>query len=140
MSVEQNKAIVRRFVEEVLSGHDLSVLPELLRDDYVDHDPGNVEGEQMGTAGAAQEVSAFVTGLPDMRVSIDDLIGGGDYVTLRGVLEGTHKGELFGIPATSKMIRVPAIQMFRLVDGRIVEAWLELDRLGMLRQLGVMPA
>jgi steroid delta-isomerase-like uncharacterized protein len=139
MSVEQNKAVVRRFVNEVLSGHDLAVLDAILRDDFVDHDPGNIPGEQVGIEGAKQDVTAFVTGLPDMRVSIDDLIGEGDYVTLRGVLEGTHQGELFGIPATGKTIQVSAMQMYRLVDGRIAEAWLELDRVGMMQQLGVMP-
>jgi predicted ester cyclase len=139
MSVEQNKAAVRRFVDEVLSGHDLSVLESILRDDYVDHDPGNIQGEEAGIEGAKQDVTAFVTGLPDMRVTIGDLIGEGDYVTVRGVLEGTHQGELFGIPATGKPIRVSAMQMFRLDNGRIAEAWLELDRVGMLQQLGVMP-
>lgn len=140
MSIEQNKGTVRRFYEEMLSGHDLEVAEELFTEDFVDHDPEDPEGRPSGIEGAKEEVGAYIAAFPDMRVSVDDLFGEGDRIVVRGTLRGTHEGAFAGIPPTGKAATVPTMQTFRMVDGKIAEAWLSIDRLGMLQQLGMMPA
>jgi steroid delta-isomerase-like uncharacterized protein len=140
MSADRNRVTVRRFFEEMLSGHDLEVAGELFTEDFVDHDPDDPGGRLSGVAGAKEEVGLYIAAFPDMRVSVDDLIAEDDRVVVRATLRGTHAGAFAGIPATGKAVTVPAMQAFRLVDGRIAEAWLSIDRLGMLQQLGVMPA
>jgi steroid delta-isomerase-like uncharacterized protein len=140
MSVDQNKTVVRRFYDEMLSGHDLSVAGDLFTADFIDHDPDDPQGRLSGVEGAAEEVGAYIAAFPDMQVSVDDLFAEGDRVAVRGTLQGTHRGAFAGIPPTGKSVTVPAIQTFRLVDGKIAEAWLSIDRLGMLQQLGVIPA
>ena len=140
MSTEQNKAVVRRFVEEMLSRHNLDVAGELFTDDFVDHDPEDPDGRLSGVSGAREEVGVYITAFPDMEVSVDELVAEGDRVALRATVRGTHGGELAGIPATGKRVEVVAMQIYRLVDGKIAEAWLSIDRLGMLQQIGVIPA
>ncbi len=140
MSTEQNKAVVRRFYEEMLSRHQLAVAGELFTDDFVDHDPDDPEGRVSGIEGAKEEVGVYIAAFPDMEVSVDDLFAEGDRVAVRGTLRGTHAGALAGIPPTGKAVTVPAIQTFRLVDGKIAEAWLSIDRLAMLQQIGALPA
>jgi steroid delta-isomerase-like uncharacterized protein len=139
MSIEQNKAVVRRFYDEMLSRHDLSVAVELFTEDFIDHDPEDPDGRLSGVEGAKEEVAAYINAFPDMQVSVDDLFAEGDRVVVRGTLRATHNGEFAGIPPTGKSVNIVAIQTFRLVDGKIAEAWLSIDRLGMLQQLGVMP-
>ena len=137
---EANKAVVRRFYEEMLSQHNLEVAAELFTEDFVDHDADSPEGRLSGIEGAKQEVGVYIQAFPDMVVTIDDSIAEGDRVAIRGVLTGTHRGELAGIPATGKPVKVTVQQSFRLKDGKIAEAWLEIDRLGILQQIGAFPA
>ena len=140
MSTEQNKATVRRFIEEMLSRHDFSVAGEIFTADFVDHDMDDPDGRASGVQGARDEVARYIAGFPDMTVSVEDLFAEGDRVAFRGTLRGTHQGPFGGIPATGKPVSVTAQQIYRLVDGKIAEAWLSIDRLAVLQQLGVMPA
>ncbi len=137
---EANKAVIRRFWDEMLSGHNLNVAEELFTPDFVDHDADDpIEGRVSGVEGAKREVGVFFTAFPDMEVTIDEIIAEGDRVAVRGMLRGTHKGELLGIPPTGKTVNVWAWQTYRLAGGRIAEAWLNVDRLTLLQQLGVIP-
>lgn len=140
MATTDNKTIVRRFCEEMLSQHNLDVAGDLFTSDFVDHDPDNPAGRRAGVAGAKEEVGAYITAFPDMRVTIQDLVAEADRVVMRGVLTGTHQGPMMGIPPTSKPVEVGALQIYRIADGKIAEAWLQIDRLGMLQQLGLIPA
>lgn len=140
MSIEQNKTTVRRFYEEMLSGHNLGVAADLFTADFIDHDPEDPDGRLSGVDGAREEVGVYIAAFPDMEVRVDDIFGEGDRVVVRGTLRGTHRGAFAGIPPTGKAVTVGAMQTFRMVDGKIAEAWLSIDRLGMLQQLGVMPA
>ena len=140
MSIEQNKGVVRRFYTDMLSGHDLTIAGELFAEDFIDHDPDDPRGRLSGVAGAQQEVGAYISAFPDMNVSVDDLFAEGDRVAVRATLTGTHRGDMAGIPPTGKSVTVPAIQTFRMANGKIAEAWLSIDRLGMLQQIGVIPA
>jgi steroid delta-isomerase-like uncharacterized protein len=142
MSEEENKAVVRRFAEEVLSGHNLDVVAEIFAENFVDHDPGEQDsaGKEIGIEGAKAETEQFTTGFPDIRVSPEQIIAEGDKVVGRFTMTGTHTGTFLGIPPTGKSVNVTGIQVFRIADGKIAEAWLQIDRLGLLQQLGVVPS
>lgn len=140
MSTEQNKATVRRFYEEMLTRHNLDVAGELFTADFVDHDMDDPEGRASGIEGAKAEVGAYIAAFPDMEVIVDDLFAEGDRVAVRSTLRGTHNGPLAGIPPTGKPVKAAALQTFRMVDGKIAEAWLSIDRLVMLQQIGALPA
>ena len=139
MSTESQKAVVRRFVDEMLNRQDLAVAEQLFTPDFVDHDADDPDGRRSGVEGARAEVGAFLRAFPDMRVSTDQLIAEADTVVYRGRVSGTHTGDFFGIPATGKPFSVWVWQTFRLEGDKIAEAWLHIDRLGMLQQLGVVP-
>ena len=139
MSTEAQKAVVRRFVEEMLNGQNLAVAEELFTADFVDHDADDPAGRLSGIDGARAEVGAFLSAFPDMRVTTDQIVAEGDTVVYRGQVSGTHSGDFFGIPATGKQFSVWVWQTFRLEGNKIAEAWLHIDRLGLLQQLGVVP-
>jgi steroid delta-isomerase-like uncharacterized protein len=118
------------------------VIDEIFAPDFVDHDPDEADpsGKIIGTQGARADVIGFTTGFPDLRVTPDQLLTEGDRVVGRFTVTGTHTGEFMGIPPTGKGVSVTAIQVFRIANGKIQEAWLQIDRLGMLQQLGVIPS
>lgn len=135
MSAEQNKSIVRRLFEEVMKGN-LAIADELIAEDYAQH---SVFGIPDGREGFKQFFMAFAGAVPDARMEIEDVIAEGDRVVTRLTVSGTQTGPLQGIPATGKSFTMKGIDIFRVVDGRIVEHWDAVDQLGMLQQLGVIP-
>jgi steroid delta-isomerase-like uncharacterized protein len=138
MSVEDNKAIIRAYVEMVWNRKQLDRAEEVVASDFIDHAP--LPGQAPGLEGAKRKWAMYLTASPDLRVTIEDLVAEGDKVAVRRSYEGTHQGELLGIPATGKQLQVGSISIFRLVDGKIAENWEQLDRLALLQQLGVIPA
>jgi predicted ester cyclase len=80
----------------------------------------------------------YLAGIPDLRVTIEELVAEGDKVAVRRAYVGTHRGELLGIPPTGKQVRVSGISIFRLAGGKIAEQWELLDRLALMQQLGVL--
>ncbi|MFN8418040.1 MAG: ester cyclase [Anaerolineae bacterium] len=138
MSAEQNKSIVRRWVENGWNEQNVALIDELFTPDFVQHEPGaplpvsNIEELKLF-------VNAYLTALPDTHFVIDDLFAEGDKVVWRFTVTGTHNGALFGIPATGTRAQVTGIIIFRLVGSKMAEAWLNLDTLGMLQQIGVIP-
>jgi steroid delta-isomerase-like uncharacterized protein len=110
----------------------------MLSDDFVDHDPA--PGQGPGRNGYAQMAAAFFSAFPDLRVQNHDVIVEGDKAVARWTADGTHRGELMGIPATGKRVRLKGIDVIRATNGKIVERWGEFDALGMMQQLGVIPA
>jgi steroid delta-isomerase-like uncharacterized protein len=133
---EQNKALVRRFVDEVFVKGDMASLQELVDPDFVHHSWPFV---RPGIEGLKQLVSMIQTGISDIRMDVEDIIAEGDKVVARCSARGVHKGELMGIPATGKSFSIQEIHIFRLQGGRIAEHWREVDIMGMLQQLGAMP-
>ena len=105
--------------------------------DVVDHSrpPGIAEGAE----GVRQQFDGFRRAFPDFRAEILDQIARGDKVVTRKVFHGTHEGELMGIPPTGREVEIHVIDIVRLADGRIVEHWNIVDRLGLLQQLGAVP-
>jgi steroid delta-isomerase-like uncharacterized protein len=137
MSTEENKALSRRLIEEVWNQGKLAVIDELVAPNYVDHDP---TGPIHGPEGFKQFVSMYLTAYPDTHFTIEDQIAEGDTVVTRWTARGTHKGPLMGIPPTGKQVTVTGISIGRVVNGKTVEGWSNYDTLGMMQQLGVVPA
>ena len=134
---EKNKAIARRIFEEVWKGN-LEVANEVVAANYVAHGLG-VELPP-GPEGFKQFVSIYRTAFPDVQFTVEDQIAEGDTVTTRWTARGTHKGELMGIPPTGKETVVTGISINKFAGDKSVEAWNNWDGLGMMQQLGVVPA
>lgn len=139
MSVEQNKSIVRRWIEEGWNGKNIKVIDELYVPDLVQHDPSSAIPVESAEA-LKHYVHAFMTALPDLHFTTEDLVADGDKVAWRFSSRGTHQGELMGIPPTGRTANVTGMVMFRLQNSKIAEVWVNFDTLGMLQQMGVIPA
>ena len=137
MSTEENKALVRRFYDDVINKHNVDAVDNFIATDAIDHSapPGSASGLE----GAKQQMSMFFSAFPDIRVTAEDQIAEGDKVVSRLSVRGTHKGEFMGIPPTGKEITMTAIDMVRIASGKMVEHWEEVDMLGVMQQLGAIP-
>ena len=89
--------------------------------------------------GAKQKWAMYLAGIPDLRVTIEELVAEADKVAVRRSYDGTHQEELLGVPPTGKHVRIGGISIFRLAEGKIAEHWEQLDRLTLMQQLGVLP-
>jgi predicted ester cyclase len=137
MGTEENKEIVRRFAEEVLQKHNLSVIDEIISEDYVLHGPSGQEIK--GPEGFKQLAAIALKGFSDGRYTIDGMLAEGDTVAVRYTRTGTHDGEYHGIAPTGKQIKVPVAFFYRLANGKIVEAVGYSDSLILMQQLGIKP-
>jgi len=133
---QKNKTLIRRYFEEIDVKRDMSVLDEFLAPDVVDHSPS--PGFTPDFEGMRQSFAHFLSATPDGYHDVEDMIAEGDKVVTRVYAYGTQTGELFGIPPTGKLMTSTGIAIHRIVDGKIVEHWGEVDTLGVLRQLGVI--
>lgn len=139
MSVEQNKINFRRIPEEIFNQGNLALADELFAADYIEHVPP-APGWPSGVAGFKQFVMTLRAAFPDFHYTVeDDAIAEGDKVVGRITGHGTHQGELMGIPPTGKYATWSEIHIGRFAGGKLVEHWANLDQLGMLQQLGVVP-
>lgn len=138
MSTHENKALYRRWFEQVVTAGDLALADELLAPDYVLHFPGMPGPVDRDTH--KNLVGMFRTGFPDWTETLEDVIAEGDRVVVRIVGRGTQLGDFQGIPATGRRIEAHGIGIGRIKDGRIAEAWAAYDALGLLQQLGALPA
>jgi steroid delta-isomerase-like uncharacterized protein len=134
---EENESVVRRLIEEVLNRGQTGPLAELVAADHVGHDPF---GDHYGPEGLRIAVAEYRAAFPDLRVSVDDLVAEGDKVVHRFTLRGTHAGPFLGIPPTGRAVTAAGIAIDRLAGGKVVESWVSLDALNLLRQLGASPA
>ena len=137
MSTEENKAKQRRVWEEIINKGNLAVADELFATNYIYHGPVGMEFK--GPEGLKQLISMFRNALPDIHVTVEDMIAEGDKVVSRITGRGTHKGEMMGIPPTGKHTTVTGIIITRWAGGKEVETWEMLDMLSMMQQLGVVP-
>jgi steroid delta-isomerase-like uncharacterized protein len=135
---EQNKAISRRIMDEVWNQGNFSVADELIVADVVDHSP--LPGLPPGREGFKALVGMYRTAFPNVRMVVEDQVAEGDRVVTRWSSKGTHQGDLMGIPPTGKQVAVTGISIERFAGGKVVETWSNFDQLGMLQQLGVVPA
>ncbi len=139
MSTEQNKSLVRQFVEEVMNKGNVAAIDQLVAPNVVDHAP-EVPNLPPGIEGTKQIFALYRVAFPDMRVTIDDEVAEGDRVAWRWTLTGTNTGSMMGMPATGKRVTMTGTDILRIVGGKITERWVNFDQLGMLQQLGVIPA
>jgi steroid delta-isomerase-like uncharacterized protein len=134
---EANKALLSRLFDEAFSGN-LDIIDELIAADYVFHDPVSPV-QVVGTEGYKQHFGMYVIGLPDIQVTLDEMIAEEDRVAARWTLTGTHAGELMGIAPTGHRITLAGISMYRVADGQFAETWASYDALGMMQQLTSPP-
>jgi steroid delta-isomerase-like uncharacterized protein len=129
--------IVRRWVD-VWNERDLDAVDDLLAPEFVRHDPNSPEVR--GPAAERQFIELYLTAFPDLQFTIEELVSNGDTVAVRLTAVGTQRGELLGLPPTGKTVRIAVMEMYRIADGRIAEQWVVMDALGLLKQLGALPA
>ena len=136
MLAKENKAIVRRLIEEAWNEGKIDVVDELLSSDYLLHidAPGATDRE-----GYKQVISMYRNAFPDFHFVTEDIIAEGDKVVIRVTMTGTQEGEVMGFPPTGKKLTMTAISIRRLENGKIVEEWVETNMFGFLQQMGVIP-
>jgi len=137
MSAEDNKAIVRRFYEELSKG-DMAAADALIATSVVDHDE-NLETAVRGPKSFKQMATSLRSSFPDICFTIEDEVAEGDKVDVRWTMRGTQEGEFMGVPGSGKQVTGAGMHFLRLAGGKIVEIWVNRDELGMMRQLGVVP-
>ena len=138
MSTEENKEIVRRYIEEAVGQGQLDRTGEFVADSYVRHDPSQ-PAEVRGLAALTALNARLRAPFPDLQLTIEDLLAEGDKVVTRVIARGTHRGEFLGLAPTGRPAVATAIVIHRLAGGKIVEEWVQVDTLGMLQQLGALP-
>jgi steroid delta-isomerase-like uncharacterized protein len=133
MGLEENVALVQKYWEKCWNLHD----PDYLAETH--HLTFSENGVVTGVSAFRNDLSAFFQSFPDVQVSIEDVLAHEDRVLMRVVYQGTHKGRQKGFPASGKEILVSGLELFLIMDGRIVHHWHEMDHLGMLTQIGYLP-
>jgi steroid delta-isomerase-like uncharacterized protein len=129
--------VVRRYYEEMCNGRHNEIAPELFTADHRMHDPQVPATD--GPRGIAEAIGVYQQAV-NGHWEIEEMFSTGDRVCVRWTGSGTHVGEVNGIPPTGRDIRVDAISVHRIEDGKIAETWEVWDTLGFLQQLGVVPA
>ena len=137
MTTEDNKAIVRRYIDEAWNKGNVSVIDDLMSEDYARHVSGcpvplNRESHK-------KRILQIHRALPDVTMTIADMVAAGDRVASRVTLRGTQRDTFMGIPATGRQVTVTGMDIARVVDGKVVEHWAEMDTLGLIKQLGALP-
>ena len=138
MSTEENKAIVRRFVDEYCNGTNVSLADEIFDARCTMYHPATPE-PMRGVAGLKAYATMLFQAFPDFHMDVEDMIVEGDKVTLRSTISGTFKGEFAGLAPTGKHATWSGIGIYSIAGGKIVEGWEELDLLGAFQRLGVIP-
>jgi steroid delta-isomerase-like uncharacterized protein len=136
MSTEDNKALVRRLYAEVMGKGNMAEANELLSTNYVEHLPVPTPGRE----GLKQLVMMVLSAFPDIHPTVEDAVAEGDRVAVRIVARGTHQNAFMGIPPSGKAVEWREMHIYRVVGGKIVEHWGEIDQLGLLQQIGAIPS
>ena len=138
MTAEDNKADVRRFINEILVKKNIAAIDEYLSADYVEHD--EMPGVEPGREGLKQMLGMYLGAFPDLGVQVEDMIAEGDKVVVRVRTTGTHTGDFMGIAATGKKIDIREIHIARMSGGKMLEHWGLTDNMTMFQQLGLAPS
>lgn len=138
MSME-NKAIVRRLYEEVWNKRRVELVDELMSPSHALH-LNHLPDSGIGPEAYRREVARFVTGFPDLRLTVEDMVAENDKVAVSWTISGTHKGEFRGISPTGKKVSIEGITINHIADGKIMDSYINWDALSLLQQFGVAPA
>jgi len=133
--VEYNKALGRKVFAEIYGEGKVPLVDRLYAEDFVDDSPGGGTGREL----IKQAVTEFHRAMPDLRIEFEDVFATEDKVVIRYKARGTQSGPIWGIPPSGKAVAARGITIFLVSDGKIKTEWTEYDRLGVLRQLGVVP-
>ncbi len=134
---EENKAVVHRWVEAFNEGN-LDAVDELVTDSYIRHDPN--APEVRGPEEEKRLIVMYRSAFPDLHFTVEDMVAEGDKVATRIGISATHRGELLGIPPTEKQLAFTAMELYRIANGKIDEQWVNVYTLGMMQQIGAIPA
>jgi len=139
MSTEQNTALVRQMVDELFNRGNMSRADEFMAPDFVEREelPPGIPRDREGVK---QRTAMLHSAFPDFKATIDDMVAEGDKVVIRQTWSGTQKGEFMGVPPTGKSVSFGVIDIIRLSGGKIVEHWGQMDSMGLMMQLGAIPA
>ncbi len=138
--MQENAKLVHRWFEEVWNQAREETINELFASDAVAYGLGETDVDVQGPAQFKTFFHNLRATFPDIHITIEDTVADGDKVTVRLVLEGTHQGDGLGIPPTGRRVRVAGIVIAKITGGQIVAGWNSWDQLGLLRQLGALPA
>ena len=138
MSAEENKVIVRSFLEGIFTQGIPEVVDELAAPSFVVYDPSSEAGD-VDAEGVKESVAWSHSAFPDLRVTIEDQVAEGDKVVTRWTVRGTHLGEMMGAAPTGNQVTFTGTQTDYISGGKIVESWSNWDTLGMLQQIGAVP-
>ncbi len=138
MSTEANKALARRFIEEVANAGNLAVIDELVTPDFIEHE-ALPPGVPPGIEGLKAFFAEWRSGFPDGRVTLEQVIAEGDLVVGYETWRGTQQGTFMGIPASGRPVTFKVVDIVRVANGQIVEHWAVSDNLSLLQQLGAIP-
>ncbi|MBS1800381.1 MAG: ester cyclase [Acidobacteria bacterium] len=133
-----NHTVVARFVEEVINRGRLEVADEIVALDFVELDP--LPGQRQGREGLKEVIAMMRSAFPDIHWVIDEVIEEGEKVASRFTWTGTHRGVFLGVPATGRSVKVKGVVIDRVVGGLMTDSRILMDSLGMMQQLGVVPA
>ena len=136
MPNEQNVQVVRRLIEEGFSKGNLAALDDLFAANFMEHQSGIMPANLEGLKGS---IAGLRAAIPDLRLTIEEIVADGDKTWARLVARGTHRGKMMGLSPTGNTITVDVIDICRFEGGKIVEHWGVADRLGMMQQLGAIP-
>ena len=135
---EENKALIQHFVEEAFNKGNLDIADEVYASTFISHESsGPVD---RGPEHVKNFVNMYRSAFPDGHTTIEDLVAEDDKVAYRWTYRGTHRSELMGIPPTGQHVTITGITIDRIPGGKIEAEWNNFDQLGMLQQLGVVPA
>ncbi len=137
MSVEENKALLHRYVEEVHNKGNLDALDQFYAADFVDHNA--FPGIPPGIEGMRQTYTMIHSALTNIHIAINDMVAEEDKIVIRFTASGIHKGEFMGIPPTGKEFSIMEIRIYRIASGKIVEHWGLIDETSLMQQLGITP-
>jgi predicted ester cyclase len=135
MAASENIALFERLIERGFNAGQLGELDAILARDFVEHQFGG----EPGIVGVRNLIQGLRTAFPDLHMTVEDIVEGGDKVWARLRCRGTHKGPLFGIPPTGRTIDTMALEVVRVDGGKLVEHWGVPDRFAAMTQLGVLP-
>jgi steroid delta-isomerase-like uncharacterized protein len=138
MSTNDNKSVIRAFVEDVINQGRLERADDIVIEDFVELDP--LPGQAQGRDGLKEVIRQIRSAFPDILWTIDEMVAEGDKVFSRFTWSGTHEGSFLGISATGRRITVKGMVIDRLADGRMADSRILMDTLGMMQQLGALPA
>ena len=138
MTIEDNTALVRRLFDALNRG--IAAVNALRPAAFAPDEVSTFAGRPLDYAAHAAFDAMLFAAFPDIQYTLEDLLAEGDRVVARFTARGTQRGVFQGIPATGRAAAVSGIAIYRLAGGKIVEQWLEYDQLGLLQQLGVLPA